>query len=80
MSSWQAGERRLLVAVNYGAVAGAGLRRAPGMSGLRGETFTLVDLLGDARYDRSGDDIADGRLYLDMPPWGYNVFELSPRS
>ena len=24
--------------------------------------------MGDARYDRSGDDIADGRLYLDMPP------------
>ena len=35
--------------------------------------------MGDARYDRTGDDIADGRLYLDMPPWGYNVFELSPR-
>ncbi len=75
VSSWQSGERRLLVAVNYGppqaqAYVGAG------MTGLQGRKFTLVDLLGDARYERSGDDIAGGGLYLDMPPWGYNVFDV----
>ena len=48
------------------------------MSGLRGRAFTLVDLLGDARYTRSGDDLANGHLYVDMPPWGYNIFDLTP--
>ena len=76
VSSWQSGERRLLVAVNYGPSQAQGYVGAAGLSGLEGRTFTLVDLLGDARYQRSGDDIA-GRLYLDMPPWGYNVFELT---
>ena len=79
VSSWQAGERRLLVAVNYGGTPAQGYVGA-GLSGLRGRKFTLVDLLSDARYDRTGDDIADGRLYLDMPAWGYNVFELALRS
>ena len=77
VSSWQAGERRLLVAVNYGPSQAQGYVGAAGLSGLEGRTFTLVDLLGDARYQRSGDDLASGRLYLDMPPWGYNVFDLS---
>ena len=76
VSSWQAGERRLLVAVNYGPTQAQGYVGAE-MSGLRGRAFTLVDLLGDARYPRSGDDLADDRLYLDMPAWGYHVFELA---
>jgi len=78
VSSWQSGDRRLLVAVNYGGVQAQGYVGS-GMSGLRGKKFTLVDLMGDERYERSGDDIADGRLYLDMPPWGYNVFDLAAR-
>jgi hypothetical protein len=77
VSSWQAGERRLLVAVNYGASQAQGYVGAA-LSGLQGRTFVLVDLLGDARYERKGDDIAAGRLFVDMPPWGYNVFDLIP--
>jgi len=76
VSSWQAGDRRLLVAVNYSGTQAQGYVGAD-LPGLRGKKFTLVDLMGDARYDRSGDDIADGRLYLDLPPWGYNVFDLA---
>ena len=76
-SSWQSGERRLLIAVNYGPSQAQGYIAAE-MSGLRGRAFTLVDLLGDARYTRTGDDLANGRLYVDMPPWGYNIFDLTP--
>ncbi len=75
VSSWQAGERRLLIVVNYGASQAQGYIGAD-MSGLRGRAFTLVDQLGDARYPRTGDDLANGHLYVDMPAWGYNVFEL----
>jgi hypothetical protein len=75
VSTWQQDERRLLVAVNYGASPAQGYVTS-GMSGLRGRSFTLVDLMGDARYQRSGDDLANG-LYLELPAWGYNVFSLA---
>ena len=75
MSSWQSGDRRLLVAVNYGPSQAQGYVTV-GISGLRGRSFTLVDLMGDARYQRSGDDLANG-LYLELPAWGYNVFSLA---
>jgi hypothetical protein len=76
VSSWQSGERRLLIAVNYGPAEAQGYVGS-GMTGLGGRTFTLVDLIGDARYERKGDDLARGNLYLDLPPWGYHVFEMT---
>jgi hypothetical protein len=50
-----------------------------GLPGLAGRRFTLIDLLGDVRYDREGNDLAGSGLYLDMPPWGCHVFEIAPR-
>ena len=29
-----------------------------------------------ATYDRSGDDLLNRGLYLDVGSWGYNVFEV----
>jgi hypothetical protein len=75
--SWQAGERRLLAVVNYGGAQGQCYLTLP-MSGLAGRKFTLVDLLSETQYQRSGDELAGGGLYLDMIPWGRHVFELRP--
>ena len=33
---------------------------------------------GPARYDRDGNDLVARGLYLDLPPWGYHVFEVTP--
>jgi alpha amylase-like protein len=79
VSSWQAGERRLLTVVNYGGVQGQ-CYVTLGMEGLRGRSFTLADLLGDASYVRHGDGLANPSegLYLDVPAWGHHVFELRP--
>ena len=30
-----------------------------------------------ASYDRAGNDILSRGLYLDLPPWGYHVFEIT---
>ena len=76
-SSWQAGERRLLVTVNYGPSQAQGLRRR-GHGRAAGKRFTLVDQLSDTRFDRTGDDLANEQLYVDMAPWSYNIFELKP--
>ena len=37
----------------------------------------LTDLTGTARYDRAGNDLVSQGLYLDLPPWGYHVFEVT---
>jgi hypothetical protein len=36
----------------------------------------LRDLLGPAQYEREGADLAERGLYLDLPEWGYHVFEV----
>jgi hypothetical protein len=79
VSSWQAGERRLLSVVNYAGVQGQCYVTLD-LEGLRGRNFTLVDLLGDARYERHGDGLAstNAGLYLELPAWGRQIFELLP--
>ncbi len=73
VASWEAGERRLLSAVNYGPTQA---QCRVSLDVLRGHAVTLVDLLGDARYERDGDALADEGMFLDMPAWGRHVFEL----
>jgi hypothetical protein len=43
---------------------------------LQGRPVRFEDLMGPARYDRDGTDLASRGLYLDLPPWGYHVFEM----
>src|SRR5262245_9515033 len=76
--TWEGEGRRLLVAVNYGAVQGQCYVPLP--SDLSGRQHCFRDLLGPAHYDRDGDDLVSRGLYLDMSPWGYHVFEMSPAS
>jgi hypothetical protein len=75
--SWDAGPRRSLVVVNYGA-SQAQCYVTLGLPDLRGKRFTLVDLLGEARYERDGDALAGPGLYLDVPAWGVQVFAMNP--
>jgi len=51
------------------------LRRSAGEE-WRGRSWQLRDLLSDERYIRQGDDLAARGLYLDMPAWGGQVFEV----
>ena len=41
---------------------------------LAGQTVELRDALGDAVYERNGDDLLAGGLYLDLPGWGHHAF------
>lgn len=78
VSSWQLGEQRLLAVVNYGP-SQAQCYVTPGLQGLGGRTFDLVDLFSNVSYEREGDGLAGNGLYLDVAPWGHHVFELRPR-
>jgi hypothetical protein len=66
----------LVIAVNYAGNQSQCYLRIP-FEDLRGRTLQLKDLLGPAQYTRDGDELRSRGLYLDLSPWGYNVFELS---
>jgi hypothetical protein len=72
------GEAHLLVTVNYGPTQGQCYVDLP-LAGLSGSGFLLLDLMGLSRYERDGNDLAARGLYLDLPGWGYHVFEMRKR-
>lgn len=76
--SWDLnGKSRLLVTVNYAPAHGQCYVPLPWLSS--GDTMMrLRDTMSPAVYDRDGSSLAAPGLYLDLPPWGYHVFELAP--
>jgi hypothetical protein len=73
VSSWELGDRRLLAMSNYGPRQ-AQCRTSLGFAGLVGRRWRLIDLIGDVEYLREGTALAEEGLYLDLPPWGCQVF------
>jgi hypothetical protein len=75
--AWQdAGEERLLVAVNYAPNQSQCYVRLP-FADLGNGHWRLKDLLGDEQYDRQGNDLQSRGLYLDVPPWQYHAFTIT---
>jgi glycosidase len=68
------GQRRM-IAVNYTGHQSQCYARLS-LSELTGRMLRLKDLMGPASFDRDGSDLISRGLYLDMPPWGYHVFEM----
>ena len=73
---WRDDAPRKLVVVNLGETRAEGHVSLP-WDDLRGREWRLADGLGDAVYERSGDDLRDG-LYVALDPWGSNLFDLTP--
>jgi glycosidase len=71
---WIGAGHQRLVAVNYAGHQSQCYVRLP-VAAPRG-TVTLVDAMGTARFDRDAGDLATHGLYLDVPAWGYHVFEV----
>jgi hypothetical protein len=74
-SAWQRGDERLLVAVNYAGNQGQCRVRWPFVE-VSGGSVHLRDLMSGADYERAGHDLASTGLYVDLPAWGYHVFEV----
>ncbi len=70
---------RALVTVNYAPHFSQCYVRLP-FSDMSNQHITFRDLMGVALFDRDGNDLLSRGLYLDIPPWGYHVFELSVAS
>jgi hypothetical protein len=74
--AWQGdGDDRMIVAVNYAPNQSQCYLRLP-LADLSGAQWRLRDHLRDLSYDRAGDELAFGGLYLDVPPWHAHVFTL----
>ena len=72
---WTGNEGRLrLVAVNYAGNHSQCRVRVPAV-GHGAVKFT--DLMGTLAFERNSNDIAAPGLYLDIPPWGYHVFDVT---
>ena len=77
--AWQgAGGERLLVTVNYAPNQSQCYVRLP-FADLGNGRWRLEDLIGDATYDRDGNDLQTRGLYMDERPWRAHVFSLTKR-
>lgn len=75
--AWQGpGGERLLVIVNYAPNKSQCYVRLP-FADLGNSQWRLEDLIGDATYDREGNDLQARGLYIDEPPWKASVFFLT---
>jgi glycosidase len=75
--AWQASDgARSLVVVNYAPQPGQCYLRLP-FADLGGQPIRLEGRLGTADYEREGDGLLAEGLYVDLPAWGYHVFEIS---
>jgi hypothetical protein len=68
---WEAGDQRLLTAVNYGPSSASCFVDLP-VAAWEGKQVRLADQLGDAVYDRQ--DMPRNSLFLDLPGWGCQAF------
>lgn len=74
--SWRGSDgQRRLIAVNYAANQAQCYVHVT-FPELSGGVIRLKDLTEPAIYDREGSELLSRGLYLDLPAWGYHVFEV----
>jgi hypothetical protein len=71
------GDKRHLVAVNYSDHQSQCHAMLPWQD-LEGRAWRFEDRMGQERYERNGAELAQRGMFLDLRPWSYNVFELTP--
>jgi glycosidase len=75
---WTAHDARRLIVVNWSAEQAQCLLPLD-LPAQAGVSWRLIDLLGPASYLRDGGELSKPGLYLDMPAYGYHLFDLRPR-
>ncbi len=69
--TWQDSAERVLVIVNLSDRAAQG-RVQLVWPELAGQSWVFADVLSGERYERSGDEILNTGLFVDLRPWGYH--------
>lgn len=69
---------RALVVVNYVPYNSQCYIQLP-FTDMAGKTIILSDMMSSVGYERDGSELISAGLYLDLPAWGYHVFEIQNR-
>lgn len=67
-------ERRLMI-VNFSPTSSQARVQVP-WTDLRGKTWSLIDLLAGENYQRSGDEMVNAGLYVELGPWEFHLFRV----
>ena len=70
-------DARRLVVVNFAGNQSQCYVRLP-LDGVGGNLVQFADRMGAAVYERERSDLEARGLYLDLPAWGYHVFDVTP--
>jgi len=73
---WAKGEERYLIVINFRQQESQAHVRVS-WDVLRGKQWHLNDVLSGQIYDRSGDEMRDTGLYVDLGPWECHLFHAS---
>jgi hypothetical protein len=75
--AWRStGQDALMAVVNYAPNQSQCYLQIP-VEQLNGKAIHFRDLMSSHAYDRDGDDLREHGFYLDLPAWGYHVFEMT---
>jgi hypothetical protein len=75
--SWEVKNFRMAMAVvNYSAQQSQCYMRLP-FEQLRDQAARLKDTMSSDMYDREGNKLLSEGIYLDLPAWGYHIFEIT---
>jgi glycosidase len=74
---WAKEDERYLVIINFGQDAAQARVHVP-WDDLDGKGWRLTDALTGETYDRSGDEMRDAGLYVELGPWRFHLFRVSP--
>ena len=73
---WVRDEERYLIVINFSEGTAQARVRVP-WDELKGKTWRLKDVLSGQTFDRSGDEMVDAGLYVDLGPWKYHCLRLN---
>ena len=74
--TWSYQDELVLAIVNYASFQGQSRIRPP-LQDLKGYTLSLQDLIHDEAYQRDGTELSQTGLYVDLPGWGFHLFEIT---
>jgi hypothetical protein len=74
---WEKDGSRFISVVNFSGERSQARIHLP-WEDLRGGRWRLNDLLAGESFDRSGDEMLDGGLFVDLGPWRFHLFEVLP--
>jgi hypothetical protein len=69
---WRSAGKHHLIVVNFSDSGAQGHVRLP-WEELTGKSWQMTDLFTGQLYERSGDEMRNPGIYVDLPPWGYHV-------